>query len=208
MMKTIICLSGKRNSGKTTAESIIKDIIGENVVSYQMATILKKIVSDLTGCDIKDLEKPNFKQSISPFKSYLSGKVNKYTYRELLINIGKLIRSYNNDIFIDDVIRFIDNCKSKYIIIPDVREEHELLELKEYANANQYKFYVFRIERPNWNLEDVHSDDKTETNLDDYLDFDATIMNDSDVKGLYNLVYTVLTHHQIINKPHKEQLLF
>ena len=207
-MKTIICLSGKRHSGKSTVESIIKDIIGENVVSYQMATMLKKIVSDLTGCDIKDLEKPNFKQSISPFKSYLSGKVDEYTYRELLINVGKLIRSYNNDIFIDDVIRFIDNCKSKYIIIPDVREKHELLELKECANANQYKFYVFRIERPNWNVEDVHSDDKTETDLDDYQGFDAIIINDSDIKGLYNLIYTVLTHKQITDKSHKEQLLF
>lgn len=207
-MKTIICLNGKRHSGKSTVEAIIKDIIGENVVSYQMATMLKKIVSDLTGCNIKDLEDPDFKQSISTFKSYTDGKVNEYTYRDLLIGIGKLIRSYNNDVFIDDVIRFIDNCKSKYIIIPDVREEHELLELKEYANGNQYDFYVFRIERVGLNLNDTHSNDKTETDLDDYRGFSSIICNDSDIKHLYTVMYNHLKHYKIIDKPFKEQLLF
>ena len=45
IMKTIICLNGKRHSGKSTVEAIIKDIIGENVVSYQMATIFFNIVA-------------------------------------------------------------------------------------------------------------------------------------------------------------------
>lgn len=207
-MKTIICLNGKRHSGKSTIEAIIKDIIGENVVSYQMATMLKKIVSDLTGCNIKDLEDPNFKQSISTFKSYTDCKINEYTYRDLLIGIGKLIRSYNNDIFIEDVIRFIDNCKSKYIIIPDVREEHELLELKEYANNNKYAFYVFRIERVGLSLNDTHSNDKTETDLDNYRGFSSIVCNDSDIKHLYTIMYNILKHYKIIDKPYREQLLF
>ncbi len=207
-MKTIICLNGKRHSGKSTVEAIIKDIIGENVVSYQMATMLKKIVSDLTGCNIKDLEDPDFKQSISTFKSYIDDEVKEYTYRDLLIGIGKLIRSYNNDIFIDDVIRFIDNCKSKYIIIPDVREEHELLSLKSHAIDNKYDFYVFRIERVGLNLNDTHSNDKTETDLDDYRDFSSIICNDSDIKHLYTVMYNILKHYKIIDKPFKEQLLF
>ena len=207
-MKTIICLNGKRHSGKSTIEAIIKDIIGENVVSYQMATMLKKIVSDLTGCNIKDLENPDFKQSISTFKSYIDDEVKEYTYRELLIGIGKLIRSYNNDIFIDDVIRFIDNCKFKYIIIPDVREEHELLELKKYTNDNQYEFYVFRIERVDLNLNDAHSNDKTETDLDNYRGFSSIICNDSDIEHLYTVTYNILKHYKIIDKPFKEQLLF
>lgn len=207
-MKTIICLNGKRHSGKSTVEAMIKDIIGENVVSYQMATMLKKIVSNLTSCDIKDLEKPDFKQSISTFKSYTDGKVNEYTYRDLLIGVGKLIRSYNEDTFIDDVIRFINNCKSKYIIIPDVREEHELLSLKAYAVGNNYDFYVFRIERVGLNLNDTHSNDKTETDLDNYQGFDSIICNDSDIKHLYTVMYNILKHHKIINKSFKEQLLF
>lgn len=207
-MKTIICLNGKRHSGKSTIEAIIKDIIGENVVSYQMATMLKKIVSDLTCCDIKDLENSDFKQSISTFKSYTNDTIKEYTYRDLLIDIGKLIRSYNNDIFIEDVIRFIDNCKSKYIIIPDVREEHELLELKAYANNNQYAFYVFRIERVGLNLNDAHSNDKTETDLDNYHGFSSFICNDSDIKHLYDIMYNILKHYKIIDKPYKEQLLF
>lgn len=207
-MKTIICLNGKRHSGKSTVEAIIKDIIGENVVSYQMATMLKKIVSDLTGCNIKDLEDPDFKQSISTFKSYIDDEVKKYTYRDLLIGVGKLIRSYNNDIFIDDVIRFIDNCKSKYIIIPDVREEHELLTLKAYAIGNKYDFYVFRIERAGLNLNDAHSNDKTETDLDNYPGFSSIICNDSDIKHLYTIMYNILKHYKITDKPFKEQLLF
>lgn len=207
-MKTIICLSGKRHSGKSTIEAMIKDIIGKNVVSYQMATMLKKIVSDLTGCDIKDLEKPDFKQSVSTFQSYIDGKVNKYTYRDLLIGVGKLIRSYNNDIFIDDVIRFIDTTKSNIIIIPDIREEHELTRLIEYADKNEYPLYVFRIERKGLNLNDIHCNDKTETDLDNYTGFDAIIINDSDIKHLYQLVYTVLINYKITNRPYKEQLLF
>lgn len=207
-MKTIICLNGKRHSGKSTIEAMIKDIIGENVVSYQMATMLKKIVSDLTGCNIKDLEDPDFKQSISTFKSCIDDEIKEYTYRDLLIGVGKLIRSYNNDIFIEDVIRFIDNCKSKYIIIPDVREKHELLSLKSYAISNKYDFYVFRIERVGLNLNDTHSNDKTETDLDDYRDFSSIISNDSDIKHLYNIMYNILKHYKIIDKPFKEQLLF
>ena len=207
-MKTIICLNGKRHSGKSTIEAIIKDIIGENVVSYQMATMLKKIVSDLTGCNIKDLEDPDFKQSISTFKSYVDDEVKEYTYRDLLIGVGKLIRSYNNDIFIDDVIRFIDNCKSKYIIIPDVREKHELLSLESYAYYNKYDLYIFRIERANLNLNDVHSNDKTETDLDNYRGFSSIIHNDSDIKHLYTVMYNILKHHKIVDKPFKEQLLF
>ena len=207
-MKTIICLNGKRHSGKSTIEAIIKDIIGGNVVSYQMATMLKKIVSDLTSCDIKDLENPTFKQSISTFKSYTDDGIKEYTYRDLLIGIGKLIRSYNNDIFIDDVIRFIDHCKSKYIIIPDVREKHELLSLKAHAVDNNYNFYVFRIERVGLNLNDAHSNDKTETDLDDYCDFSSIICNDSDIKHLYTVMYDILKHYKIINTLFKEQLLF
>lgn len=207
-MKTIICLNGKRHSGKSTIEAIIKDIIGENIVSYQMATMLKKIVSDLTGCNIKDLENPGFKQSVSTFKSYINDEVKEYTYRDLLIGVGKLIRSYNNDIFIDDVIRFIDNCKSKYIIIPDVREKHELLSLKAHAADNNYNFYVFRVERAGLDLNDAHSNDKTETDLDDYRGFTSIIHNDSDIKHLYNIVYDILKHYKIIDKVFKEQLLF
>lgn len=207
-MKTIICLNGKRHSGKSTVEAIIKDIIGENIVSYQMATMLKKIVSDLTGCNIKDLEDPDFKQSISTFKSYTDDEVKEYTYRDLLIGVGKLVRSYNNDIFIDDVIRFIDNCKSKYIIIPDVREKHELLSLESYAHYNKYNFYVFRIERAGLNLNDAHSNDKTETDLDNYKWFSSIICNDSDIKHLYTIIYNILKNYKIIDKPFKEQLLF
>lgn len=207
-MKTIICLNGKRHSGKSTVEAMIKAIIGENVVSYQMATMLKKIVSNLTGCDIKDLEKPDFKQSVSTFKSYTKGNVNEYTYRDLLIGVGKLIRSYNNDIFIDDVIRFIDNTKSNIIIIPDIREEHELARLIEYADINEYPIYVFRIERKGLTINDIHSNDKTETDLDNYTGFDSIIINDSDIKHLYQLVYSILTDYKITNRPYKEQLLF
>lgn len=207
-MKTIICLSGKRHSGKSTVEAMIKDIIGQNVVSYQMATMLKKIVSDLTGCDVKDLEKPDFKQSISTFKSYNDDEVKEYTYRDLLIGIGKLIRSYNNDIFINDVIRFIDNCKSKYIIIPDVREVNELISLQCYAYHNKYDFYIFRVERAGLNLNDDHSNDKTEVELDDFRGFNSTICNDNDIKHLYTVVYNILKHHKITDKPFKEQLLF
>lgn len=207
-MKTIICLSGKRHSGKSTIEAIIKDIIGENVVSYQMATLLKKIVSDLTGCNIKDLEDPDFKQSISTFKSYIDDEVKEYTYRDLLIGIGKLVRSYNNNIFIDDVIRFIDNCKSKYIIIPDVREVDELISLQCYAYHNKHDFYIFRVERVGLNLNDTHSNDKTETDLDNFRGFNSIICNDSDIKHLYTVTYNILKHHKIIDKPFKEQLLF
>ena len=88
------------------------------------------------------------------------------------------------------------------------REVDELIALQCYAYHNKHDFYIFRVERVGLDLNDAHSNDKTETDLDDFRGFNSIICNDSDIKHLYTVVYNILKHHKIINKPFKEQLLF
>lgn len=210
-MKTIICLSGKRHSGKSTVENMIKLCFQKPIVSYQMATKLKKVVSALTNCRIEDLEKAKFKQSEVPLSSFCiqtTDNIKGFTYRELLIEVGRVLRSYNNDIFINDVTKFIENTFVENIIIPDVREKHELEELIKCADMNGYTLYTIRIERPGFEVNDNISKDRTECDLDDYHGFDMVITNDSDIKALNHKVNKFLLRRGIIENSYSEQLLF
>lgn len=206
-MKTIICLSGKRHSGKTTVENIIKRLAGNKATSYQMATMLKRVVAALTNCDIKDLENPKFKELKSDFLINASNGLKNLTYRELLITAGKVLRSYNDYIFVKDVLKHLDNIKEKIVIIPDVREKHEIETLNNYADVKDYYFLTIRIERPGEEIKDQFSNDKTEIDLDEY-PFDVYLSNDGDMNTLIRKVYDILSSLGIIDKQIIEQFLF
>lgn len=185
-MKTIIVLSGKSGSGKTTVEKYLEANIAGSVESYQMATKLKNVICALTGCTINQLDDQNFKKGYSNYAINLFNDVRVLTYRELMLHISKKLRFDNNNIFIDDVIRHLANSTSQYIIIPDVRELRELDALIEYANVIGHDIIKIRIDRLQHNKD--HKNDKTETDLDNYNQWDFYICNDKDFDHLYNTV--------------------
>lgn len=201
-MKSLICLSGKRNSGKTTAERFILNQLENMAVSYQMATLLKDIICRLTGCSKSDLDNQDFKKL---FSFYTVDNQN-LTYRELLIHLGRVFRKDNNDIFINDVLNFLKGCNKPCVIIPDVREVREINILKQYCDNNDIKFISIRINRPDSVIEDNLSNDKTETDLDTYV-FDYCICNDSDINDLYAKLYDILIDNDITFKTYYQQQL-
>ena len=206
-MKTVICLSGKRNSGKTTAEQFILKHLDGAATSYQMATLLKKVISALTGITPKELDRQEFKKFISPYVVYNGSKKHYLTYRELLIHFGKKLREDDNDIFIKDVIKYIEHSNSPCIVIPDVREVREMQALEEYCDDHGIQFVALRIERPKAVLNDNISNDKTEVDLDDY-DFNHTILNDGSMNDLHHNLYLILHVEGITLKNFYEQNLF
>ena len=207
MMKSVICLSGKRNSGKTTAEQFILEHLEGASSSYQMATLLKKVISALTGITSKELDKQNFKSLISPYIVYEGEKKHYLTYRELLIHFGKKLREDNNDIFINDVISHIESSSEPYIVIPDVREIREIEAIREYCDDSDIQFVSIRIERPKAVYHDDISNDKTETDLDNY-DFNYTILNNESINSLYTNIFHILHAEGITLKNFYEQTLF
>lgn len=207
-MKTIICLSGKKGSGKSLVSDILLELLNCYVTVYSMATILKKVVSTITQCNIKKLEDQNYKNSLSPYIINQFGIDKMLTYRECMLHFGKLLRYDNDKIFINDALNTITNSIFDIFIIPDVREIQEVKSIKEYAKSNNIRLIHIQI------LRNVKSDntfnDKTETDLDSYHDYDYTINNNKITKTeLCENIKIMLEYFKIDNvKPFIPQKLF
>ena len=206
-MKTVICLSGKRNSGKTTAEHFILEQLDGAAESYQMATLLKKVVCALTNCTPKDLDHQGIKLMTSPYKIKSGDNIKELTYRELLIHMGKILRKDNNDIFIEDVLNYIKNSNKPCIVIPDVREKREIQAIEDYCFDNDIQCITIRINRPMSGYNDDISNDKTEIDLDDY-NFDHVIRNDKSINDMNHELYLILWINNVTLKHFYEQNLF
>lgn len=205
--RTIITLSGKQGSGKTTVSNIFAKTIFDRKLIYPMASLLKNVVATVTKCKVSNLDDFNFKLKRSGYFVEQFGDIKELTYRECLLHFGKLLRFDNDNVFIDDTIATIANSTAKYIIIPDVRERRELKALINFANENDMDIIPIRIERPD--VKGSHLYDKTETDLDDYKGFQYCIMNDTDINGLYDVATKILLMEGIITAIRaKEQLLF
>lgn len=94
-----------------------KDEVGTRLSHVQMklATPLKKMLAGLMGCNLRQIEDQAFKAT--PQK-VLGGK----TPRDLLIDIGDLMRGYNADVFVD-LMKLEGNTT---IACTDVRRDNEL----------------------------------------------------------------------------------
>lgn len=199
--RIIITISGKKGSGKTAATEILKDIIAGSVDIYAMATKLKKVVAAVTGCKLSDLEIGSFKRQNSGYIIERFGEYEELTYRECLLHFGKLLRFDYNNVFIEDVLNHIHNSISNVTIIPDVREVNEIEYIKDYATKNDFRIICIRIQRKTKDTK--YSNDKTETDLDNYKGFNYYIDNNiDDLKNLYNVLLKIIKQEYISVKPH------
>lgn len=163
----IFIVSGKANSGKDTTCELIDNFIklkNLKVVNLQIASYIKMYAKVISGWSGEEETKP----------------------RQLLQDLGTGIirKKIDNDFFIK---RIIDDIKvySYYfdvITISDARLPEEIESIK----AAFDKVYSVRIERPGFinSLSDEQKAHKTEIALDNYSNYDYTIINDSSFEAL------------------------
>jgi len=187
-----IAISGKANSGKNTlAHLLIEELDPLCYYIDAFANPIKSMIEQMI---------PNVDKNCLYGSSQLRSKVvnndlfdkngKPLTYRQLLIDLGTLGRSYNKNIWINKIEEKVLSETQKMIktlgqsnyhkksayIITDCRFENEAEWLK-----NNY-FYLIRIKRK----DNIEINDATETAQDIIKDdfFDFIINNDSDLDSL------------------------
>lgn len=208
MTKNIILISGKKGSGKNTFTELLVNRLAGKIEVYAMASLLKKVVSTITGCDIKRLEDGEFKNKLSPYTVDVYGQMKNLTYRECLLHFGKMLRYDNNTIFCDDVKTKIRKSDSDYFIVPDLRERIELDKIYELGRNYEIPTITIRITRDV--KPDSTSNDKTEIDLDNYVGWDFNVDNNNKRISDLNIAIDHIVEIAGLNtnKPFVEQKLF
>jgi hypothetical protein len=172
MVPTIIGLMGRSRVGKDT----VANIITESHPSYKIVRLsmpLKLAACQLYGYTLEQLES-SAKEEIDP-------RWNK-TPRETIQSLTDYMMKYmGNNFFTKKLYHSYDeNQFGKYIIIPDVRYEHDILEIQKRNGI------IIKIERPN----NVYR--HTFENHIDYLKGTYRIVNDGLLEDLKEKVNQTL----------------
>lgn len=196
-MSLKLAISGKANSGKSTVATIVADKLFKSssfdlsMKTFAFADPMKEIVKIMFPQINKEwLWGPSALRS-SNIPNAKDANDHDLTCRQALLDLGKLGRSYNPNIWIDATIHSINNFLESVegngiACISDVRFKNEFYALKRDG------FFICRIKRTN-NLH--QSNDISEIDLDDISDseFDFTIVNESSLQKLENEVDLLLT---------------
>lgn len=170
----IICICGKARSGKSTVSSYLEKYfvkLNKKVIISQYTKYLKKYISDITGNNVTDDEKP----------------------RDLLQNLSsELIKGIlsDKDFFIRRQIEDVKFYSYFFdvILINDVRFPKEISVLKnKFPNV-----YSIGVKRDNYedDLTVKQKNDITETSLDSYNEYDF-IINNNDINDLEKHVLNI-----------------
>lgn len=159
----IFCVCGKARSGKSLVGKYINDKLQEDgykIIVSPYTKYLKKYISEITGQEITDDNKP----------------------RDLLQQISsEIIKGElgNNNFFINRQIEDIDLYSYFFdiVIIPDVRFPKEIEVLKE-RYENVISIGVNRVDYKS-DLTLQQQKDKTEISLDNYQNYDFLLINEN-----------------------------
>lgn len=161
----IIGISGKKGSGKDTCASLLAN---ELLAKYRLKVTLKSFADKLKKCCAilsNQFEWVFYSQDDKNKKAgFLS-----MTNRELMQKFGDLTRQLDPDIWIKLALD-INNVNTDVLIITDVRFKNEAKAIKDKGGL------LIRMES-NRSKEDNH---ESETDLNDYNDFDFNIINNKD----------------------------
>lgn len=125
MYPNIIGILGRSRMGKDTAAQIVCDIIGhENTTIYRLSKTLKEAVCVLYGFTPEEVEGPQ-KEVVDP----RYGITPRCAIQGLC---DMLMQRHGCDFFSKQVFHAYDNgaFKGKHVIIPDIRYEHDLAEIR------------------------------------------------------------------------------
>lgn len=182
----IIGITGLKHSGKSTATTILQEILGYEVRSF--ATKLKEMICLMTGCTMANLEDYDFKENaIVPQHLWAYCSNDRHNYRSLLQGVGDLMRSKNPNIFIDFELH--DNPTN--VIISDCRMLNEAKAIKEKGGV------IVRIERKS--CESNGDSHKSETELNAIVP-DYLVDNNGSIKDLANNLNTMTQLWRIFDK--------
>jgi len=163
----VFIISGKARHGKTTTAEYLSDILGNSVIT-SYSRYVKMYVNDMNMWDNSESNKP----------------------RKLLQDLGNTIR---NELFsIDFFAKRIDEDIKVYslyrdnVIIDGARLPIEIDYFKD-KYSNVYSIRVIRSDYDN-ELNLKEKSDETEVALDNYSNYDYTIMNDGSFSDLRDKV--------------------
>lgn len=174
-----IAISGKIGSGKDTVSDMFVNISNNQFIKTAFAKKVKQIVSILAGVEY------DLTLSQEGKNSYID--IFNCTLGELLQKIGTDVMrdNFDKDVWIKALLADIDNNKN--YIISDLRFKNEANILK------QHGFILIRVNRINNTVDTIRNrEHESETNLDDYTDFDYIIENNSTLEDLENKVKNIL----------------
>lgn len=161
----VVC--GKARSGKDIFSNVIRDyykVKGTNSINLQFSSYIKEYAKKISNWDGADASKP----------------------RELLQELGtEVIRNKIDPLFF--VKRIIDDVKvySNYFDVITISDARTKVEVDNIKNTFD-NVCVIRIVRPNFDngLTKKQQQHFTEVDLDDYKNFDYTIINDGNIEKL------------------------
>lgn len=168
---TIILIAGKARSGKNTTANIFKEKYekdSKKVILNPYTKYLKMYIEEITSQKYNDDNKP---------REFLQ-KLGVELIKEKLGKTNMLINRQIDDI---DIYSYYFDV----IIIPDVRFENEITNIKNKYNNT----YVIKINNNiDNNLTKEQKEHITETSLDNYNNYDFIINNDNNYQDLKNQV--------------------
>jgi len=197
MVKNKIIISGKARTGKNTlAEMLCAETHSTSEIEYKIfafADPMKEMVMLMFPST-----NPQVLWGPSELRSTIVPGETGKTYRDLLIEIGKLGRSYDPDIWINATIGSINKFLNKMefgeisnrlAVCADCRFSNELNAVK------NNDFVTIRIIRPN---NDYIVDDVSEKDLDDVPDnfFNFIVVNDGTLEELKTKAKSIIAKLQ------------
>lgn len=180
-----IGISGQARTGKNTlAEMIVKSLNPYSIFDpsfYKIVAVadpIKNIVMQMVpNADPKCLWGESELRSNELPGNFKDSDKNPLTYRKLLMDIGKMGRAYNDDVWLNALVRFAEKNKElKAFIISDIRFVNEIRYLKE------NNFYMIRLKRAGMpQIDDISETAQLEV-PDNY--FNQVIINNGSLNNL------------------------
>ena len=168
----LIAISGKRRTGKTTLANLLRDEYGYCPIS--LADPLKQMVRLQFGLSAEQTDGKMKEMATQYPDQSLPGRNRFLTPRDIMIMMGQFYRSVDQQFWVNRLFQEIRLKSHQVYVIPDVRFKNELNQMKKY-NA-----VLVRLERDE-SLTGSNIKDSSETELDDYKDWDIRIPADQNV---------------------------
>lgn len=167
-MKVVVGISGKAHSGKSTVSEMLVQKYGFESLAF--GDTLKRHLNDYFGIHTDELWSDKKKPEV----------------RKLLQSVGDLMRCEVDENYFVRVIEMALKDHEGFVAIEDVRYSNEVDMLKNNGGI------LIKIDREDGPKVEYGADHSSETDLDDFQEWDYIIKNFGTVDDLHNKVDTVV----------------